>query len=66
MIPKTYREIFCGRTRQEWNFLEGACPVTSSVKLTQQFRKRTNLSNLVIVVLWSRAALLLQDLDDLL
>ena len=42
--------------------------VTHGVKVTQHFRKRTSYqqSNMVVVVWWSGAALLLQDLDDLL
>ncbi len=31
-----------GLTRQKLNFLEGVCPITSGVKVTQHFRKRTS------------------------
>ncbi len=66
IIPKTFRQIFCGLMRQKLNFLEGVCPVTSGVKPSQHFIKRTSYqqSNMV-VVWWSGAALQLQDLDDL-
>uniref|UniRef100_A0A803KF20 Transposase Tc1-like domain-containing protein n=1 Tax=Xenopus tropicalis TaxID=8364 RepID=A0A803KF20_XENTR len=37
-----FGKIPCGPTRQKLNFLEGACPVTSGVKVTQHFRKRTS------------------------
>ncbi len=49
------------------NFLEGVCPVTSGIKPTQHFIKRTSYqqSNMVVVVWWSGAALQLQDLEDL-
>ncbi|KAF7637995.1 hypothetical protein LDENG_00048780 [Lucifuga dentata] len=52
MIPKTFGKIFCGLTRQKWNFVEGVHPVTSDVKLTQHFRKRTSYrqSNMVVLV----------------
>ncbi len=52
---------------KSWSFQEGACPVTSGVKPTQDFIKRTSYrqSNMVVVVWWSGAALQLQDLDDL-
>ncbi len=65
-IPKTFGQIFCGLMRQKLNILEGVCPVTSGVKPTQHFIKRTSYqqSNMVVVV-WSGAALQLQDLDDL-
>ncbi len=67
IIPKTFGQIFCGLTRQKLNFLEGLCPVTSGVKPTKHFIKRTSCqqSNMVAVVWWSEAALQLQDLDDL-
>ncbi len=54
-------------TDETFNILEGVCPVTSGVKLTQHFIKRTSYqqSNMVVVVWWSGAALLLQELDDL-
>ncbi len=42
MIPKTFGKILCGLTRQKLNFLEGVCPITSGVKVTQHFRKRTS------------------------
>ncbi len=47
--------------------LEGVCLVTSGVKPTQHFIKRTSYqqSNMVMVVWPSEAALQLQDLDDL-
>ena len=68
MIPKTFGEIFYGLTRQKINFLEGVQPVTSGVKITQHLIKRTlcQQSNMVVAVWWSGAALLLQDLDNLL
>ncbi len=49
--------------RQKFNFLEGACPVTSGVKPTQHFIKRTSYqqSNMVVVVWWSGAALQLHS-----
>ncbi|KAF7640595.1 hypothetical protein LDENG_00031430 [Lucifuga dentata] len=52
MIPKTFGKIFCGLTRQKWKFLEVVRPVTSGVKLTQHFRKRTSYrqSNMVVVM----------------
>ncbi len=48
-------------------FLKGVCPVTSGIKPTQHFIKRTSYqqSNMVVVVWWSGAVLQLQDLDDL-
>ncbi len=51
-IPKTFGQIFCGLMRQKLNFLEGVCPVTSGVKPTQHFIKRTSYqqSNAVVVV----------------
>ncbi len=63
IIPKTFGQIFCGLMRQKLNFLEGVCPVTSGVKPTQHFIKRTSSqqSNMVVVVWWSGAALQLQD-----
>ncbi len=63
IIPKTFGQIFCGLMRQKLNFLEGVCPVTSGIKATQHFIKRTSYqqSNMVVVVWWSG----LQDLDDL-
>ncbi|KAK3517677.1 hypothetical protein QTP70_015695, partial [Hemibagrus guttatus] len=42
MIPKTFGKILCGLTRQKLNFLEGLCPITSGVKVTLHFRKRTS------------------------
>ncbi len=39
MIPKTFGKIICGLTRQKCNILEGVCPITSGVKVTQHFRK---------------------------
>ncbi len=62
-----FGQIFCGLMRQKFNFLEGVCPVTSGVKQTQHFIKRTlyQQSNMEVVVWWSGAALQLQDLDDL-
>ncbi len=65
--PKTFGQIFCGLMRQKLNFLEGVCLVTSGVKPTQHFIKRTSYqqSNMVVVVWWSGAALQLQDLDEL-
>ncbi len=67
IIPKPFGQIFCGLMGQKLNFLEGVCPVTSDVKPTQHFIKRTSYqqSNMVVVVWWSGAALQLQDLDDL-
>ncbi len=66
-IPKTFGQIFCGLMKQKLNFLEGVCPVTSGVKPTQHFIKKTSYqqSNMVEVVWWSGAALQLQDLGDL-
>ena len=53
--------------RQMWNILEDIGPVRSGVKLTQYSTIRTSYqqSNTVVVVWWSGAALLLQDLGDL-
>ncbi len=67
IIPKTFGQIFCGLMRQKLNFLEGVCPVTSGIKPTRHFIKRTSYqqSNMVVVVWWSGAALQLQDLDVL-
>ncbi|KAK3513490.1 hypothetical protein QTP70_015502 [Hemibagrus guttatus] len=42
MIPKTFGKILCGLTRQKFYFLEGLCPITSGVKVTPHFRKRTS------------------------
>uniref|UniRef100_A0AAY5K7Q8 Transposase Tc1-like domain-containing protein n=1 Tax=Esox lucius TaxID=8010 RepID=A0AAY5K7Q8_ESOLU len=42
MIPNTFGKILCGLTRQKLNFLEGVPPVTSGVKVTPHFRKRTS------------------------
>ncbi len=42
IIPKTFGQIFCGLMRQKLNCLEGVCPVTSDVKPTQHFIKRTS------------------------
>ncbi len=60
IIPKTFGQIFCGLMWQKLNFLEGACPVKSGIKPTQDFIKRTSYqqSNMVVVVwclglLWS-------------
>ncbi len=66
-VIKTFGQIFCGLMRQKFNFLEGVCPITFGIKLTQVFIKRTSYqqSNMVVVVWWSGAALQLQDLDDL-
>ena len=33
-----WEKTFCGLTRQKWNFLEDVRPVTSGLKLTQNFR----------------------------
>ncbi len=65
--PQAFGQIFCGLMRQKLNFLEGVCPVTSGVKPTQHFIKRTSYqqSNMVVVVQWSGAALQFQVLDDL-
>ncbi len=51
IIPKTFGQIFCGLMRLI-NFLKGVCPITSGVKLTQDFIKRTSYhqSNMVVVV----------------
>ncbi len=64
--PQDFWKIFCGMMRQKLNFLEGVCPITSGVKPTQDFIKRTlyQQSNMVVVVWWSGAALQIQDLDD--
>ena len=43
MIFKTFGKIFSGPMRQKWNILEGVHPVTSCVKVTQHFRKRTSI-----------------------
>ncbi len=40
--PQDFGQIFCGLKRQKFNFLEGVCPVTSGVKPTQDFIKRTS------------------------
>ncbi len=52
IIPKTFGQIFCGLMRQKFNFLEGVCLVTTGVKPTQNFIKRTSYqqSNMVVVV----------------
>ncbi len=50
IIPKIFGQIFCGLMRQKLNFLEGACPVTSGVKPTQHFIKRTSYQQLNMVV----------------
>ncbi len=54
IIPKTFaqKSVFSGLMRQMLNFLEGVCPVTSGVKPTQHFIKRTSyqLSNMVVVL----------------
>ncbi len=52
IIPKTFGQIFCGLMRQKFNFLEGVCPVTSGIKPTQHFIKRTSYqqSNMVVAV----------------
>ncbi len=65
--PQDFGQIFCGLMRQKLNFLEGVCPVTSDVKPTQYFIKRTSYqqSDMMVVVWWSGAALQLQDLDGL-
>ena len=42
IIPNTFELIFCGLMRQKLNFLEVVCPVTSGVKPTQHFIKRTS------------------------
>ncbi len=42
IIPKTFGQIFCGLIQQKLNFLEGVCPITSGVKPTQHFTKRTS------------------------
>ncbi len=44
--------------RQKLNFLEGVCPITSGVKPTQHFIKRSSYqqSNMVVVVWWSGAS----------
>ncbi len=52
-IKITPREsIFCGLMRKKFNFLEGACPVPSSVKPATHLIKRTSYqqSNMVMVV----------------
>ncbi len=51
IIPNNFGQIFCGLMRQKLNFLEGACPVTSGVKPTQDFIIRTSYqqSNMVVV-----------------
>ncbi len=52
IISETFGQIFCGLMGQKLNFLEGVCPVTSGVKPTQHFIKRTSYqqSNMVVVV----------------
>ncbi len=52
----SFGKILCGLMQQ--NLLEGACPITSGVKSTQLFIKRTSYqqSNMVGVVWWSGAA----------
>ncbi len=54
IIPKTFGQIFCGLMRQKFNFMAGVCPITSDVKPTQHFIKRTSYqqSNMVVVVVW--------------
>ncbi len=61
IIPKTFGQIVCVLMRQKLNFLEGGCPVTSGIKPSQHFIKRTSYqqSNMVVVAWWSGAALLL-------
>ncbi len=50
LFPKTFGQIFCRLMWQKLNFLEGVCPVTSGVKSTQHFIKRTSYqhSNMVV------------------
>lgn len=40
IIPKTLGEIIRGLTRQQLNFLEGVCPTTSGITVTQYFNKK--------------------------
>ncbi len=40
IIPKTFRQIFCGLMRQKLNFLECVCPITSGIKPIQDFMKK--------------------------
>ncbi len=48
IIPKTFEQIFCGL-----NFLEGVCLVTSGIKPTQNFIKRTSYhQSKMVVVVW--------------
>jgi len=42
MIPKTFGKILFGLTRQKLNILEVVCPITSGIKVTPHFRKRTS------------------------
>ncbi len=53
-IPNTFGLIFCGLMRQKLKFWK-VCPVTSDVKQTQHFIKRSSnkQSNMVEVVWWS-------------
>lgn len=60
MIPKTVEKRFCGLLKQTWTFWK----VTSCLKTNTGFHKENIMqqSNMGEVV-WSGAALLLQDLD---
>ncbi len=66
IISKTFGQIFCRLMRQTFNFLEGVCPITSGIKPTQDFIKRTSYqqSNMVVVVWWFGDALQLKGLGD--
>ncbi len=52
IIPKTFGQIFCGLMRKKLNFLEGVCPVTSGVKPTQHFIKRTSYQHHINSQTW--------------
>ena len=56
MKTKTFWKIFCGLTKQKLNFLEGACPVTSGVKVTV-FQKK----NIIPIIKYGGGSVMVWD-----
>lgn len=55
--PRLLVNVFCGMSRENFNFLEGVRPATSGVKLTNIRKRSYQRSNMVVLVWWSEAAL---------
>ncbi len=63
-IPKTFGQILCGLMRQNLSFC-GSRYIWHKINTGFHEKNIIQQSNMVVIVWWSGAALLLQDLDDL-